>query len=115
MFQIHTNSQTPERQLYHSLLVQYRRPCFQGEINMEMCRKFITDLIALYDITWEASGATHSGDFDIITHELIADIRYEINNTCKKAGIEYEFLTRTLHNKGCIDKWEAYEASHYPS
>ncbi len=115
MFITHTKSQTNERQLLTSLLVEYRRPCFYGDINQEMCRKYIIDLIALYDIAWEASGIINANDFDIITQELISDIRYEINNTCKKAGIEYSFLKTNLQIKGCIDKWEAFEASHYPS
>lgn len=115
MYITHTKSQSNERQLLTSLLVQYRRPCFYGEIDANLCRKYVIDLIALYDLTWEASGVINAHDFDIVTQELIADIRYEINTTCKKAGIEYSFLKTNLQIKGCIDKWEAFEASQYPS
>ena len=112
MFIIHTNSQTDERQILTGLFAQYRRPCFYGGIDIDMCKTYVTDLITLYDLTWEKSGATHAEDFDIITSELLSDIRYEINQTCKKANIEFEWFKRTLYNKGCIDKWEALSASH---
>lgn len=106
-------TQSNERQIFTSLIVQYRRPCFYQYVDPEMCKKFVTDLVALYEIAWESAGVRLVDEMNEQQQDLISDIRHEINNACKRANIEFEWLHRALYNKGCVEKWEAMTASRF--
>ena len=102
-----------ERQIYQSLLKEYRRPCFAGEeVNQKLTRKFVDELITLYNIIYDTQpeGIIFT-EMDVITKEILSDINFEINRACKKADIAFMLIQNRLKSKS-IKEWESITDSH---
>lgn len=112
MFEVSLKHVSQERQIYISLLKQYRRPCFAGVVDKKLTAKFISELTTLYNIIYDTLPTnTPFCEFDPNTKDIISDINFEINRACKRAEIEFRFVQNRLKSTS-IREWESITDSH---